>query len=125
MGAAEHLPVNVNDAGQVALRIQDLAQRGGSMPQAVRQFLARVTDPDQGQLTFGEARDFASNISRLSANETQRLTPVIAREVATMRVALNQSLAQTAGQAGKGAEYAQAMTESTLKRCASGMPWTA
>lgn len=111
MGAAEHLPINTEGAGQVALRIQDLAQRGGSMPQAVRQFLARITDPDQGQLTFGEARDFASNISRLSANETQRLTPVIAREVANMRVALNQSLAQTAGQAGKGAEYAQAMTE--------------
>ena len=95
------------------------------MPQAVRQFLARVTDPDQGQLTFGEARDFASNISRLSANETQRLTPVIAREVANMRVALNQSLAQTAGQAGKRRGIRASDDGVCQSDAPFGMPWTA
>ncbi len=111
MGAARHLPVDVTEPGKVALRIQELAERGGSMPMAVRKFLNRVTDPDKGDLVYQEARDFASNISRLSANEFQRLTPTVQREVANLRVALNRAVADTAGKAGKGAEYAQAMNE--------------
>lgn len=111
MGAAKDLPVDITAPGNVALRIQQLAERGGSMPMAVRKFLVRITDPDQGPLTYEQARDFASNISRLSANEYGRLTPVISREVANLRVALNQAIGQTASRAGKGAEYAAAMNE--------------
>lgn len=111
MGAARNIPVDINAPGQVALRINELAERGGSMPMVVRKFLNRVTDPNKPGLVYEEARDFASNISRLSANEYQRLTPVVAREVANLRVVLNKAVADAAGQAGKGAEYAQAMNE--------------
>lgn len=111
MGAARHFPVDVNAPGQVALRINELAERGGSMPMAVRKFLNRVTDPNKPGMVYEEARDFASNISRLSANEFQRLTPVVAKEVAALRVTLNQAVAQAASKAGKGKEYAQAMNE--------------
>lgn len=111
MGAAGHLPVDISAPGNVALRIQELAERGGSMPMAVRKFLTRVTDPNKAAMNYEEARDFASNISRLSADEFGRLTPVVAREVAEMRVALNKSIAATAKQAGKGEEYAAAMKE--------------
>lgn len=111
MGAAKNFPVDVSAPGDVALRIQQLAERGGTMPQTVRKFLGRITDPTKGDLTYEEARDFASNISRLSANEYGRLTPVISREVANLRVALNQAVAKTAAAAGKGEQYAQAMND--------------
>jgi hypothetical protein len=111
MGAAHSVPVDVNGPGAVALRIAELADRGGSMPMAVRKFLARITDPQKAAMTYQEARDFASNISRLSANEYGRLTPAVAREVAGLRVALNEAVAKAAQQAGKGAEYASAMKE--------------
>ncbi len=111
MGAAKNIPVDITAPGTVALRIGELAERGGSMPMAARKFLNRITDPSKAQLTYEEARDFASNISRLSVNEFGRLTPVVAREVAELRVALNKSVAQAASKAGKGQEYASAMKE--------------
>lgn len=111
MGAAKNVPVDLKAPGDVALRIMDLADRGGSMPKAVRDFLKLSTDPNKQQMTYEVARDLASNISRLSVNEFQRLTPVMAREVANLRVALNESVAKAAQAAGKGAEYKSAMSE--------------
>lgn len=111
MSAARHVPVDVNAPGQVALRIQELADRGASMPMVVRKFLGRITDPAKADLTYEEARDFASNISRLSADEYGRLTPVIAREVASLRASLNQAIGGAAAKAGKLAEYRSAMSE--------------
>ena len=111
MKAAHARPVDVSRAGDVALRIQELADRGGSMPMVVRKFLKRITDPAQGDLTYKEGRDFYHNISRLSANEFQRLTPVIQREVSALRVALNQALERTASGVGKGDDYSAAMKE--------------
>lgn len=111
MGAAKSIPIDVSAPGNVALRIQELADRGASMPMAVRKFITHVTDPAKPPMTYETARDFASNISKLSANEAQRLTPTVAREVAGMRVALNKAVADAAAKAGKGAEYAQAMSE--------------
>lgn len=111
MSAARNVPIDISGPGNVALNIQKLAEHGGTMPRAVTQFLRRVTDPEKGPLNYEDARLFASNISRLSADEFGRLTPVVAREVATMRVALNKAVADAAGKAGKGREYAEAMTE--------------
>lgn len=111
MSAAHSVSIDVNEAGKVALRIQQLAERGGTMPTAVRKFLQRVTSPDLPPMAYEEARDFASNISRLSADEAGRLTPVIGREVANLRVALSKANAEAAKAAGKGKEYIQAMSE--------------
>ena len=111
MSAAGSVPLDVEAPGKVALRIQQLAERGGSMPLSVRKFLARITDPNKADMTYEEGRDFASNISRLSANEMGRLTPVLQREVANLRVSLNAANATAAQVAGKGAEYAGAMKE--------------
>lgn len=111
MGAAKNIPIDVKDVGDAALRIQQLADRGGSMPLAVRKLLNRLTDPNKAAMTYEESRDFASNISRLSINEFGRLTPNVAREVANLRVTLNQANAKAAELAGKGAEYKSAMRE--------------
>ena len=111
MGAAKDAPVDISGPGNVALRIQELAERGSSMPMVARRFLQRVTDPNKGALTYEEARDFASNVSRLSANEFGRLTPKMAAEVHKLRVALNKAIGDTAASAGKGPEYLSAMKE--------------
>lgn len=111
MGAAKTIPVDISAPGSIALRIQELAERGGSMPRAVRQFILRVTDPQKAPLAYEESRDFASNISRLSADEFNRLTPVIKDQVVKLRLSLNQANAKAAALAGKGAEYTEAMKE--------------
>ncbi len=111
MGAAKDIPLDVQDAGAVALKIEQLAGRGGTMPRAVSKFLARVTDPAKAPMNYEEGRDWASNISRLSVDDFNRLTPVIKREMAGLRVALNKANAMAASKAGKGAEYASAMKE--------------
>lgn len=111
MGAAKSILIDVSEPGKVALRINELAERGGSMPMAARKFLKRVTNPNLADMTYEEARDFASNISRLSADEYGRLTPVVSREVANLRVALNKSIAEAAQKAGKLSEYESAMKE--------------
>lgn len=112
MGAARHIPIDVEAPGQVGLRIMQLAERGGgSLPRPVSQFLQWVTNPQKEPMTYEVARDFASGISRLSANEMGRLAPNVAREVASLRVELNKAVGQAANKAGKGREYAEAMTE--------------
>lgn len=108
---ANKVPVNVEGPGQVALRIQQLADRGGTAPRMVSKFLQRTTDPNQAAMTFDEGRDFYSNISRLSADEYGRLTGPIKREVGNLKAALDGSLREAAGSVGKGAEYGSAMKE--------------
>lgn len=111
MSAAKNQPIDISASGNAALRIQELADRGGSMPMAVRKFLVRITDPEKGSLNYEEARDFASNISRLSADEMNRLAPAVKRELGTLRVTLNQAVGDAAAAVGKGEEYASAMRE--------------
>jgi hypothetical protein len=111
MGAAKNIPIDVKGVGDAALRINQLAERGGSMPMAVRKILNRMTDPGKAPMTYEEARDFATNIGRLSKDEMGRLTPVVKREVANLAAELNKANADAAKIAGKGAEYKSAMRE--------------
>ncbi len=112
MAVAKDIPVDVEAPGRVALKVMDLAERGGgSLPQPVRQFANWITNPKKGEMTYETARDFASGISRLSVNEFSRMSPSVAREVAGLRVTLNEAVAKAAQQAGKGEEYASAMKE--------------
>lgn len=111
MGAAKDVPVDVAKPGAASLRVMELSERGGSMPKAIRDFLKRVTDPSKAELTYGEARDFYSNLSRLSADETRRLTPVMRREVGQVRALLNEALSGSAESVGQGATYRSAMKE--------------
>jgi hypothetical protein len=111
MSAVGDQPVDIAKAGDSALRVYQLSERGGSMPKAVRDLLRRATDPTKGDLSYKEARDFYSNISRLSADESKRLTPVIKKELGELRVALDQALAKTAASGGKDRVYRAAMRE--------------
>lgn len=103
-------PVTVtNDLSKALTDIQQAADTGSSMPQAARKLVLRLTNPDAGPLTYDEGRQFASNISRLSADEGMRLTPNMKRLLGNLRVALNGTVEQTAADAGKLTEYQQAM----------------
>lgn len=115
MQAAKNAPVDISEPGNVALRIMELAERGGTMPKAVRDFLKRVTDPEKAAFAYGEARDFASNISRLSTNDMMKMTPALKREVGNLRVALNKAVEGAARSVGKADQYKAAMREYALR----------
>lgn len=109
--AANPVPVDVTAPGNTALRIQEAAGRGGSMPKVVRDFINRATKPDSKPLTYEEARDFYQNASRLSANETQRLTPNQQRMVGQFARDLGDSISGAADQAGVKPQYQGAMQQ--------------
>ncbi len=112
--AAGSVPIDTSGPGNVALRIAEMAQHGGGTnwgPAPVRQFIQYVTDPKKPAMTYDVARDFASNISRLSSKDLASIPPSMQREIANLRVTLNQAVGEAAGRAGKGEEYASAMQE--------------
>jgi hypothetical protein len=115
---AAHVPIDITDVGDAALRTRDLASSGGSMPKVVSYFIKRATDPNRGPITFSEARDFYSNATRLSADEFNRLTPVMKRSVAEFTKSLGSALEDAAEQVGKGDLYRQGMDE-----YANAMKW--
>ena len=111
MGAAKSIPIDVAGPGNTALKIQKLAESGGTMPKIIRDFLRRATDPNKPPITYEEARDFYSNASRLSADELNRLTPVMKRAVGIFTRELNSSIEGAADEAGKLSQYKGAMGE--------------
>jgi hypothetical protein len=109
--AAKNVAINAELPGQHALRIMQLGETGNYVPAVVRKFAQRVTDPNKAALTFEEARDYASTISKLSANEFGKLAPVVQREVGAMRQALQTALTEAAGTVGKAKEYTSGLSE--------------
>lgn len=108
---AARSPINVEGPGQQGLRAMELQQRGATLPRVVTQFMRRVTDPKGADMTFSEARDFYSNLSRMSANDFGRLTPAMRRQVGSVTRELGRALQETANTAGVGREYASGMRE--------------
>jgi hypothetical protein len=121
MGAVGDKPVDLARAGDAALRVSELAERGGSMPKVVRDFLRRATDPSKPDPTYREMRDFYSNISRLSADETKRLTPVVRKQLGELRSALNEALADVAAKGGHDRTYRTAMRQYAIASKLRGM----
>lgn len=114
MGAAKNVVVDTSKVGDTALKLADFAQHGGGTnwgPGPVRQLIQYLTDPKKPALTYEVGRDFAQNIGKLSVKDWQATNPAIGRQVAILAQELNQALGQAAAKAGKGREYAQAMTE--------------
>jgi hypothetical protein len=111
MSVARNNPVDVAGPGNVALEIDKVAGRGGWLPKVVRDFLKRTTDPTKGPLTYEEARDFYQNATRLSADETNRLTPNAKRMIGKFTKALGDSVRGTAADAGQLKQYESGMKE--------------
>lgn len=106
-------PVSMSGAPERALtRLQELEQRGGPAIKVVSNLVKRVEDiPNIGEMTYNEARDFYSNISRLSAADKMQLTPQLRMQLGELRVALDRALAMTAKAGNKAEAYAKAMRD--------------
>jgi hypothetical protein len=109
--AAASVPIDMSKVGNTAMDIYTQSQRGAQLPQAVGKLIRRVTAPDSAPLTYEEAKDFQSNISRLSANEQMRLNPNTKRLVGQLNQDLKGSLQDAADTVGKGQQFQQAMKE--------------
>jgi hypothetical protein len=116
---AGNMAVDVTKVGNQALRIEQLAERGGVKPKVVRDFLKRITDPEKGPLTFNEARDFYNNASRLTRSEAGRLTAPLRRELVQFTRHMHNSLLDAAEAAGKGDQYARG-----VKNYANAAKWS-
>ena len=106
---AGNVPVTLSRSGNAILRAKELSEAGTSMPQSIGKLLRRVTDPNKPPITYSEARDFYSNISRLSADEYNRLNPIMKRQVGMIASALKDDIGDAAGQVGQAAKYYSAM----------------
>ncbi len=114
LAAAKNVPIDTAEVGDVALKIANAAQHGGGTnwgPGPVRQLIQYLTDPKKPAMTYDVSKEFASNISRLSAEENMRIPPAMMSKIGDLRVALNAANAKAAGAAGVGEEYAAAMAE--------------
>jgi hypothetical protein len=113
--AAGKVPLEVtpelSDAALSVYRESELG--GGNIPQVVRKFVARITSPDKGPLTFEDARRFASNASGMTAGEWFNMLKNgnMRRLLGEFHGELNQAVQQAADKAGVGEQFAQAMNE--------------
>ena len=108
--AAGSLPIKVTDKlSEAASAIFDSKDFGSQAPRAAQLLYRRLTNPDLPELTYSEARKFYSNISRLSADELGRMNANTKRLMGALKEALNDSIAQTADEAGVGQQYQQGM----------------
>jgi len=110
-GAAGDVPIDMTKPGNTALELYTQSQRGATLPKVVRDFVQRATKPDSEPITYAEAKDFQSNVSRLSANEKMNLNPNTQRLLGQLNADLKDSLQSAADTAGKGQKFAQAMKE--------------
>jgi hypothetical protein len=106
-------PVEITDRLSNAIsQAQEWATRRGQKIKQITDFTKRVTDPDLPELTWQEARDFYSNLtSRLSPDQASKLSPKAYRHIGRVADALDDTLAQTADDAGKLSDYRGAMAE--------------
>lgn len=137
MGAAERVPVDLDDAGKVALRIHEIADRGTTLPSPVRKFIERITNPNKGPMEYRELRDWASNISGLSAKDWQTVNAKVGGQIHELRIALNKAAENAARAVGKGDAYTAAMKEyaqasrmregvkEVKKAAVKSLPWAA
>jgi hypothetical protein len=109
--AAGSIPIDTSKVGNTALDIYTQSQRGANLPSSVGKLVRRLASPDSPPMTYEEAKDFQSNISRLSADENMKMNPNTRRLVGQLNQDLKGSLQDAADTVGKGQKFADAMKE--------------
>ena len=105
-------PVEItDDLSKAVMRIQELADNGNTMPSVARKFIQRITNPEKGPLTYGEARDFYTKAGSLTADEQSTLAPVVKQALGQFAANLRQAVADTADRAGKLDQFQKSMSE--------------
>jgi hypothetical protein len=108
---AGSVPIDTTKVGNTALDIYTQSQRGATLPTSVNKLVRRLADPNAAPMTYEEAKDFQSNISKLSADEQMKLNPNTKRLVGQLNQDLKGSLQDAADTVGKGQQFQKAMTE--------------
>lgn len=102
-------PVTLTQSSPALQRLAELGTRGGTMPRAADQLLNR--SQAISPMNFPEARDFYSNVSRVSGEEANKMTPTVAREMGNLRAAMHGDLTDAAEGVGMGSQYDAAIRE--------------
>jgi hypothetical protein len=111
MAAAKDQPINLAAPGDVALRAQEFAGHGATMPKVFRDFLRTSTDPEAPPMDYETGRDFASNAGHLSAQDNLTMTGTMKAQVAKFAKAMSYANEEAADRAGVGDDYRAAMKE--------------
>ena len=109
---ASQLPVSTVRTGPALTRLKELTDAGGVTPRGMAKVMRRVANiSDQNPLTYKEARDIYSNVSRLTAEDAMRLPGPVKRQMALVAQSLRADIGDTAAQAGREAEYYQGLKQ--------------
>ena len=108
--SAGNTAVPLSNALTPLQRLAELSERGGSgsVPAGVMQLLQRSQSPID--MAYPEARDFASNISGLSALEKMALKPQVGAQMNALRSGIHGDIANALGPED-GQKYIDAITE--------------
>ena len=105
---AGKIPVQLTNAQEGATALLDWKEKVNPGP-TINKFLARVTDPKKGPLTYDEARDWYSLLRKLSADESSKLPDAVNRDLKGLVAGLRQDIGDSADQVGHAADYYRAM----------------
>jgi len=106
---AGHVPVKTEAAGTTADAIRKLADSGGHEPKVISDFIRRVGDREQSPMTYTDLRRFYTNATRLSADESMKVTPAIKRMVGQFTQELGDAAHAAANSVGMGQKYNDAI----------------
>ena len=102
-------PVKLTRAMEPLERAQQLSARGGGTVGAVDNLYKRINTINP--LDYREARDWASNLSRLTAQDSMSSSPALKAQVGKLSHAFNEDIGDTAASVGRGEDYAKAMRD--------------
>ncbi len=108
MDAAKNVPIDTTEAGNAALRAEQLSKTGSTMPKVLNDFMKY---PGDRPLNYEIGRDFASNAGALSASEKLASNPQMLRQVGAFADAMKTANRAAAESVGMGSLYDDAMSE--------------
>lgn len=108
MEAARNVPIDTTEAGNAALRAEQLSKTGSTLPKVLNDFLKY---PGDRPLNYEIGRDFASNAGALSASEKLASNPQMLRQVGQFASAMKEANRAAAAEVGMGGLYDSAMAE--------------
>jgi len=103
------VPVNTEAASGTADAIRKIADSGAHEPKVVGDFIRRLSDRTQPPMDYTDLRRFYTNASRLSAEESTRVTKPIQRLVGEFTERLGDAAYEAANSKGMGAKYNEAI----------------
>lgn len=109
MQKAADEPVEMTNSRPVLERVMQLSDRGHGTVGAADKLFARSNTVNP--INYGEARDFASSLSRLSGQDQMAASPTLRSEIGKLSGAFNQDVGGAADRVGMGDQYQQAMRD--------------